>query len=251
MKEPVSEASNVSTPLVALRDVWVEYGSGANRVTALRGVTLTVTRGECVAILGPSGSGKTTLLNVTAGLERPTRGSVEVSGVDLAMLADSDLARMRRRTLAYVFQFFALLPTLTAADNVALPLRADRLAIDEVRRRTQHALEAVGLESRADRFPSQLSGGEQQRVAIARALAADAPLILADEPTGNLDSVRGEAVLELLRTAVERHGKSVLLVTHDLRACAYGDRILTLEDGVIVDETRGATIRTTPLPLRR
>jgi putative ABC transport system ATP-binding protein len=223
-------------PLAALHDVSKCYGSGDRAVWALRGVSIAVQPGEFVSITGPSGSGKSTLLNLIAGIETPDHGEVRVGGVPIASLADADLARIRRRSLAYVFQFFNLLPTLSAAENVAVPLRADGMSRAEIKRRTERALEEVGLAARAKHYPTELSGGEMQRVAIARALATDARLILADEPTGNLDTTRSEEVLELLRRAVDSDGRSVILVTHDLRAAAYGHRLITLRDGRFVDE---------------
>jgi putative ABC transport system ATP-binding protein len=227
---------NAAHPLVTLDDVSKRYGTGDRAVWALRGVSIAVEPGEFVSITGPSGSGKSTLLNLIAGIDTPDHGEVRVGGVPIASLADADLARMRRRSLAYVFQFFNLLPTLSAAENVAVPLRADGMSRAEIRKRTERALEEVGLAARARHYPSELSGGEMQRVAIARALATDARLILADEPTGNLDTMRSEEVLELLRQSVDGDGRSVILVTHDLRAAAYGHRLLTLRDGCVVDE---------------
>ena len=209
-------------------------------MSALRDVSLTIEPGEFVAITGPSGSGKSTLLNLVAGLDSPTSGEVSIEGTPIPTLSNRELSVVRRRTIAIIFQFFNLLPTLTAEENVAVPLRADGIKTAEVRSRATHALDVVGLAQRARHYPSELSGGEMQRVAIARALATDARLILADEPTGNLDTERGEEILELLRQACERDGRAVLLVTHDLRAAAYGDRLITLRDGRIVDEVSSA-----------
>ena len=227
-------------PLLSLANVSVRYGATRREVWALRDVSLAIGSGEFVSVTGPSGSGKTTLLNVIAGLERPTSGSVVVEGREVSQYSDRELARMRRRTLGHIFQFFGLMPALTAEQNVALPLRADGIrravAVDRVR----NALESVGMTARASHYPEELSGGEMQRVAIARAVATDARLILADEPTGNLDSARGHEVLELLRSLVDDQGRSVLLVTHDLRASAYGDRMITMRDGQLVDEVAGA-----------
>jgi len=224
-----------SDAVVVWRRVSKCYGSGVRLVWALRDVSLTVQPGEFVAITGPSGSGKSTLLNLVPGLERPTSGDVFVQGQAICSLRDRDLARLRRRTLGVIFQLFNLLPTLTAEENVAVPLRADRRRGD-IEERVARALESVGLTGRADHYPQELSGGEMQRVAIARALATDARVILADEPTGNLDSVRGEEILELLRGLTEKEGRAVILVTHDLHAASYGDRLITLRDGRIVDE---------------
>jgi putative ABC transport system ATP-binding protein len=222
--------------IVSLVGVSKQYGERDRTVWALRDVTLEVHPGEFLAVMGPSGSGKSTLLNLIAGLDVPSAGEVQVDGQRISDLSDGALARMRRRTIAYVFQFFNLLPTLSAAQNVSVPLRADGRPRSEVQRRVEHALEAVGLTARAEHYPDQLSGGEMQRVAIARALATDARVILADEPTGNLDTARSEEILDLLRRAAERDHRAIILVTHDVRAAACGDRLITLRDGQIVDE---------------
>jgi putative ABC transport system ATP-binding protein len=223
-------------PIVSLVRVSKQYGERDRAVWALRDVSIDVHLGELVAIMGPSGSGKSTLLNLIAGLDAPTTGEVRVDGQRVSELSDRALARMRRRTIAYVFQFYNLLPTLSAAQNVAVPLRADGCPRSELHRRVDAALAAVGLTARASHYPDQLSGGEMQRVAIARALATDARVILADEPTGNLDTARSEEILELLRRAAEREQRAVILVTHDVRAAACGDRLITLRDGQVVDE---------------
>lgn len=241
------------SPLVMVRNASKSYGEGDRTVWALRDVSLTVDAGEFVSIMGPSGSGKSTLLNLVAGLDTPTSGEVTLEGARVSDLSNRALATIRRRTIGIVFQFFNLLPTLTAEENVAVPLRADRRKTPEIRERATRALEAVGLSHRAHHYPDELSGGEMQRVAIARALATDARLILADEPTGNLDTDRGEEILELLKQATERDGRSVLLVTHDLRAAAHGDRLITLRDGSIVDEvqTASGSAQVVRLPPRR
>jgi putative ABC transport system ATP-binding protein len=231
--------ADVTQPLVSVEDVSVRYGLGRREVLALRNVSLSVSAGEFVSVTGPSGSGKTTLLNVIAGLEHPASGEVKVEGRRLTEFSDAELATLRRSTLSYVFQFFGLLPALTAEQNVAIPLRAHGMSRDEVVQRVRRALVSVGMEARRTHYPEELSGGEMQRVAIARALATDARLILADEPTGNLDTLRGEEVLDLLRSVVDDQGRSVLLVTHDVRAGAYGDRLITMRDGQLVDEVRG------------
>jgi putative ABC transport system ATP-binding protein len=243
--------TSTASPIVSLRKVSRRYGDGDTAVWAVRDVSLDLQPGELVSLTGPSGSGKSTLLHLVAGLDTPTGGEVLVDGRAVASLSDRDLARMRRRTLALVFQFFNLLPTLTARENVAVPLRADRLPPAEVAARVERALVAVGIAHRAGHFPHQMSGGEMQRVAIARALATEARLILADEPTGNLDSARGEEILELLKQTTEAQGRTVLLVTHDLRAAAYGDRMITLRDGSIVDEVLGPRATSKVTPLRR
>lgn len=236
--------------MIELRGVSRSYGEADRRVWALRTVSLSVQPAEFVSIVGPSGSGKSTLLNLIAGLETPTEGEVLVGGRAIASMGDEELARLRRRVVTFVFQFFNLLPTLTAAQNVAMPLRADGMQKAEIDARVGASLEIVGLTSRASHYPTELSGGEMQRVAIARALATRAEVILADEPTGNLDSTRGEQIMELLRRAREVERRAVVLVTHDLRAAAYGDRMLTLRDGVIVDEIENAT-RAEVIPFRK
>ncbi len=220
--------------VLELDDVTRIHGSGATAVHALRGVSLSVAAGELVAVMGPSGSGKSTLLNVAGGLDTVTTGSVRVEGVDLASLSRADLAAVRRRSAGYVFQDLNLIPTLTAVENVALPLELDG------RRRTRHgalaALEEVGVADLADRYPDEMSGGQQQRVAIARALVGERRLVLADEPTGALDSETGEAVLALLRRRVDA-GAAGVLVTHESRHAAWADRVVYLRDGAIVDST--------------
>ena len=226
--------------MIELESVSKRYGEGAGAVWALRDVSLRVRRREFLSVMGPSGSGKSSLLNLIAGLDTPNGGAVRVGGSVVARLSDRELARLRRSTVTVIFQFFNLLPTLTAEQNVAVPLRADGRSRRETGARVGRALEAVGMAHRAHHYPTELSGGEMQRVAIARALATDAQVVLADEPTGNLDSARGEEILELLRGAVDREGRTVVMVTHDVRAAAYGDRIITLRDGRVVDEVAGA-----------
>jgi putative ABC transport system ATP-binding protein len=230
-----------AAPLIVIRNVTKSYGQGGSAVNAVRGVSLAIEPGEFVSITGPSGSGKSTLLNLVAGLDTATSGEVIIEDASISALSNQQLALVRRRTIAIIFQFFNLLPTLNAEENVAVPLRADGMKTAEVRARAARALEAVGLAERAKHYPSELSGGEMQRVAIARALATDARVILADEPTGNLDTERGEEILEMLRQACDRDGRAVVLVTHDVRAAAYGDRLITLRDGRIVDEVSNAT----------
>jgi len=233
MTAPLPTAPD-GAPVLELDDVTRIHGTGATAVHALRGVSLSVAAGELVAVMGPSGSGKSTLLNVAGGLDTATTGSVRVEGVDLASLSRADLAAVRRRSAGYVFQDLNLIPTLTAAENVALPLELDG------RRRTRHgalaALEEVGVADLADRYPDEMSGGQQQRVAIARALVGERRLVLADEPTGALDSETGEAVLALLRRRVDQ-GCAGVLVTHESRHAAWADRVVYLRDGSIVDST--------------
>jgi putative ABC transport system ATP-binding protein len=226
--------------VLELRDVIRVHGDGETAVHALCGVSLTVDPGELVAVMGPSGSGKSTLLNLAGGLDEPTSGSVLVEGTDLNGLSRTQLAAVRRRSVGYVFQDFNLIPALTAAENVALPRELDGVRMREVRRESAAALEEVGLSELADRFPDELSGGQRQRVAIARALVGPRRLVLADEPTGALDSRTGEWVLRLLRTRCDA-GAAGVLVTHEARHAAWADRVVFLRDGAMVDETGRAT----------
>jgi putative ABC transport system ATP-binding protein len=226
--------------VLELCDVVRVHGDGETAVHALRGVSLTVEPGELVAVMGPSGSGKSTLLNLAGGLDAPTSGSVLVEGTDLGGLSRAQLAAVRRRSVGYVFQDFNLIPALTAAENVALPRELDGVRMREVRRESAAALEEVGLSELADRFPDELSGGQRQRVAIARALVGPRRLVLADEPTGALDSRTGEWVLRLLRTRCDA-GAAGVLVTHEARHAAWADRVVFLRDGAMVDETGRAT----------
>jgi putative ABC transport system ATP-binding protein len=224
------------TAVVELRNVWKTYGSGPSEVGALRAIDLLVDGGELVAVMGPSGSGKSTLLTIAGSLEEPTSGEVLVDGFPLSGLSRNDRARLRRRSIGYVFQDFNLLPGLTAAENVGLPLELDGVGLKTARTRAVAVLEELGLADRAGRYPDDLSGGERQRVAIARAIVGDRRLLLADEPTGALASVNGEAVMRLLRTATRR-GVAAVLVTHDAQLASWADRIVFLRDGRIVDQT--------------
>jgi len=220
--------------ILELRDVHRIHGSGATAVHALRGVSLAVEEGELVAVMGPSGSGKSTLLNLAGGLDRPTRGEVVVEGTALGACGRKALAALRRRRVGYVFQDLNLLASLTAAENVALPLELDGVGVQKARRLALAALAEVDLDGYGQRFPDELSGGQQQRVAIARALIGQRRLMLADEPTGALDSQTGEAVLRLLRSRVDA-GAAGVLVTHEARHAAWADRVVFLRDGAIVD----------------
>jgi len=220
--------------VLELRDVHRVHGSGETAVHALRGVSLAVAPGELVAVMGPSGSGKSTLLNLAGGLDRPGQGEVVVYGIVLAGCSRRGLAALRRRRVGYVFQDLNLLPSLTAAENVALPLELDGVRVRQARRLAHAALSDVDLDGLGDRFPDEMSGGQQQRVAIARALVGQRLLVLADEPTGALDSQTGEAVLRLLRSKVDG-GAAGVLVTHEARHAAWADRVVFLRDGVIVD----------------
>jgi putative ABC transport system ATP-binding protein len=222
--------------IVELRDVHRVHGEGETAVHALRGVSLSVGPGELVAVMGPSGSGKSTLLNLCGGLDRPTGGEVVVEGWVLGTLSKRRLATVRRRRVGYVFQELNLLPSLTALENVALPLELDGMPIRAARRKALAALADLDLGELARRFPEQLSGGQQQRVAIARALVGERRLVLADEPTGALDSETGEAVLRVLRARVDA-GAAAILVTHEARHAGWADRVVFLRDGVIVDTT--------------
>jgi len=220
--------------VLELREVTRVHGKGETAVHALRGISLVVSAGEFVAVMGPSGSGKSTLLNLAGGLDAPTSGQVVVEGTVLGELGRHGLAAIRRRRVGYVFQDLNLLPSLTAAENVGLPLELDGVRLRKTRATALAALEEVGLAHLATRFPDEMSGGQQQRVAIARALVGDRRLILADEPTGALDSQTGESVLKLMRSRVDA-GAAGVLVTHEARHAAWADRVVFLRDGSIVD----------------
>jgi putative ABC transport system ATP-binding protein len=215
---------------LTIRDVVKVYQRGLGRVIAVQSVSFEIARGRFVALTGPSGSGKSTLLNMIAGLDTPSAGEIHVDDVALSSLGDDGLTDLRRTRVGVIFQLFNLLPSITVAENVALPLRAAGLVagVDE---RVATALATVGLAARATHFPEELSGGEMQRTAIARALVIDPTIILADEPTGSLDSETGRAVLETLRRCVDERGVTVLLVTHDAAAAGYADRVLRMRDG--------------------
>ncbi|GAA5161529.1 ABC transporter ATP-binding protein [Ornithinimicrobium tianjinense] len=228
----------MSAPVLELRHVTRIHGEGPTQVRALYDLSLTVAPGELVAVMGPSGSGKSTLLSLAGALDAPTDGTVVIEGQVLDDLTHAQLAAVRRRHVGYVFQDFNLLPALTAAENVALPLELDGSRPRRARRMAVEALREVGLQAEADRFPEQLSGGQRQRVAIARGLVGERRLILADEPTGALDSTTGEAVLQVLRARCDA-GAAALLVTHDARLAGWADRVVFLKDGVVVDATQG------------
>jgi putative ABC transport system ATP-binding protein len=224
------------TSALELRQVAKVYGSGPSEVQALSAVDLSVERGELVAIMGPSGSGKSTLLTIAGSLEEPTSGQVLVDGVDLATLSRSNRAKMRRRSIGYVFQDFNLLPGLNALENVTLPLELDGVPAKAARGTAVEAMGELHVADRADHYPDELSGGERQRVAIARAIVGERGLLLADEPTGALDSVNGEAVMRLLRAATHR-GVAGVVVTHEAQLASWADRVVFLRDGRIVDQT--------------
>ena len=225
-----------SAAVLRARGVSREYEAGAGVVRALRGVDLDVARGDVVAITGPSGSGKSTLLHVLGALDTPTTGEVWFEDVPLSAMSDDERSRLRRHGIGFVFQRFNLVPVLTARENVALPLVISRTAPREQRRRVDRALSVVGLADRADHLPDALSGGEQQRVAIARALVPEPSVVLADEPTGSLDSATGDAVMAVLRRACVELGTTLVVVTHDARIAASADEVLTLHDGRIVEQ---------------
>ncbi len=226
-------------PIVQLINVTRVHGTGEAEVRALDGVSLTVRVGELVAVMGPSGSGKSTLLNLAGALDKPSSGQVLIEGVDVATLGPDELAALRRRRVGFVFQDFNLIPSLTAAENIGLPLELDGVSVKTARAASLEALAVVGLADIADRYPEKMSGGQQQRVAIARALVGERRLVLADEPTGALDSVTGEAVLQVLRARIDA-GAAGLLVTHEARHAAWADRVVFLRDGVVVDTTGAA-----------
>jgi putative ABC transport system ATP-binding protein len=234
--------TTAAPPVVDVRGVSKTYRSGRWEIHALRDLSFTVERQRVLAIMGPSGSGKTTLLNIIAGLDHPSSGEVLIDGERLGHLDPEQTTAFRRRHMGFVFQFFNLLPTMSARDNVALPLLAERVGRREVETRTTQALAAVGLEHRAEHRPAELSGGEMQRVAIARALVMRPRLLLADEPTGNLDTATGDEILALLRQAVDEFGLAIVMVTHSHMAAAAADRILFLRDGMVIDDVQASRV---------
>ena len=227
-----------TSPVVGV-DMTRRYGEGDTAVDALRGVSVDIAGGKLTAVMGPSGSGKSTLMHILAGLDQPTSGSVAIAGQDITSMGDNDLTRLRREHIGFVFQFFNLLPMLTARENIVLPLsiagvKPEQAWFDEV-------VGQVGLADRLTHRPAELSGGQQQRVAIARALISRPTVLFADEPTGNLDSTTSAEILELIRHSVQEHGQTVVMVTHDSRAASIADRILFLADGKIVRESFGSS----------
>jgi len=222
--------------VLAAQDLYKEYRMGEVVVQALGGIDFQVEKGEFVAIMGPSGSGKSTLLHLLGGLDRPTRGEITLAEQPLSTLSDDEITLVRRRNVGFIFQFYNLVPTLTAEENVALPLLIDGKSLSAHEDRVKELLEMVGLADRRRHKPNQLSGGQQQRVAIARALVTDPAIVLADEPTGNLDTSAGQEVLALLRRSCDEFQQTVVMVTHDPGAARYADRIVFLRDGLIVDE---------------
>jgi putative ABC transport system ATP-binding protein len=226
-------------PLIRIRDLGKVYRRGGQAIPVLLDIQLDVRAGEFVALMGPSGSGKSTLLNLIAGIDRPTSGTIEIDGIDIATLGEGQLADWRAANVGFIFQFYNLLPVLTAFENVELPLLLTGLSARERRLRVETLLGLVGLGDRADHRPGELSGGQQQRVAIARALVTDPQLIVADEPTGDLDRHTGEEVLQLMGRLVRELGKTIVMVTHDPKAAASAQRVVHLEKGVLVDELHG------------
>ena len=228
----VDAVERVPSAVVAARDITRRYGEGDTAVDALRGVSLEVEQGKLTAVMGPSGSGKSTLMHLLAGLDQPTEGTVEIAGNDITTMSDTELTKLRRAHIGFVFQFFNLLPMLTAEENILLPLT---IAGEKPEKEWfEDLIKTVGLADRRSHRPAELSGGQQQRVAIARALVSKPTVVFADEPTGNLDSKTSEEILELLRNSVDSYGQTTVMVTHDPRAAAIADRILFLADGLIV-----------------
>ncbi len=225
--------------MIEVVNVTKNYGEGAKAVQALRGVNLFAAKGEIVSIMGPSGSGKSTLLHLMGGLDVPTGGAVIIDGQDTQKLNDRNLTLLRRRKLGFVFQFFNLLPTMSVEENIALPLVLEKVDKATVAKRVNELISIVGLEHRRTHKPDELSGGQQQRVAIARALANNPALLLADEPTGNLDSKTGAEILALMRETVQKFNQTIVMVTHDPKVAEHGDRIVVIKDG-LVDEERAA-----------
>jgi putative ABC transport system ATP-binding protein len=239
MTERPETAAETAGAVVEAKELTRVYGEGDTAVHALRGCSIDVRRGELTAVMGPSGSGKSTLMHILAGLDRPTSGEVAIDGTDIAKLGDNDLTKLRREHIGFIFQFFNLLPMLTAEENIVLPLelagkKLDKAWVDEV-------IGKLGLADRRTHRPSELSGGQQQRVAIARAIISKPTVVFADEPTGNLDSTTSAEILELLRQSVSDYGQTTVMVTHDANAAAIADRVLFLADGCIVKELQRAT----------
>lgn len=234
--DPTAPADAAAAPLIRIRHLSKAYRRGEQAVPVLLDVGLEVMAGEFVALMGPSGSGKSTLLNLIAGIDKPSSGTIEIAGVDIATLGEGALADWRAANVGFIFQFYNLMPVLTAYENVELPLLLTGLGRRERRARAEAALAAVGLSDRATHYPNELSGGQQQRVAIARALVHDPALIVADEPTGDLDRSTGAEVLALLQSLVRELGKTIVMVTHDPKAAASAGRLVHLEKGVLVDE---------------
>jgi len=231
--------SSTNGAVVSARGVTRVYGEGDTAVNALRGIDLDVGRGKLTGVMGPSGSGKSTLMHILAALDKPTAGEVSIDGTSIGELGDTELTKLRRKHIGFVFQFFNLLPMLTAEENISLPLELAGGKIDKDW--VDNVIERVGLSDRRTHRPAELSGGQQQRVAIARALVSRPTVVFADEPTGNLDSTTGNEILELLRESVETLGQTFVMVSHDPNACSFSDRTLFLADGLIVRELQKAS----------
>jgi len=229
----------LSSTVVSASDLTRRYGEGETSVDALRGVSLEIERGKLTAVMGPSGSGKSTLMHILAGLDKPTSGTVTISGEEITGMSDNELTKLRRKHIGFVFQFYNLLPMLNAEENVKLPLSVAGEKVDDGW--FTELIAKVGLGSRLDHRPTELSGGQQQRVAVARSLVSRPTVVFADEPTGNLDSRSSSEILALLRSSCDDYGQTIVMVTHDPRAAAIADRILYLADGLIVLDQKGAT----------
>ncbi len=229
----------VKSPVVSLSDVTKIYGRGDTRVRALKGIDLVINKGEFTSIMGPSGSGKSTMLHVIAGLDNPTKGVVTVDGIDITHLKDKELTELRRSRIGFIFQSFNLVPTLNVEDNILLPMQLSNQNIDK--EWMSRVVQVLGLSDRLKHRPSELSGGQQQRVAVARALVARPAIIVADEPTGNLDSKTSDEVLSILRQAVDEFGQSVIMVTHNPAVASVSDRVIVVSDGFIKADMVGAT----------
>jgi putative ABC transport system ATP-binding protein len=232
--EGATDGAASGTPALAAVDVTRRYGEGDSSVDALRGVTIHVPRGQFTAVMGPSGSGKSTLMHILAGLDKPSSGSVEVAGRQVVGMDDNELTKLRREHVGFIFQFFNLLPMLTAEENITLPSQIAGADVPD--ERLEQILRQTGLADRREHRPSELSGGQQQRVAVARALVGSPTILFADEPTGNLDSKTGEEILRLIRESVDAYGQTTVMVTHDPAAAATADRVLFLADGLIVSD---------------
>jgi len=226
-------------PDIVIKDLIKVYKMGKEKVIALRGLDCMIKNNEVLAIMGPSGCGKTTLLNILGGLDHPTAGSIMIEDKDLVTLSEAELVKHRLKRVGIVFQFFNLVPTLTARENIEFPMRVARKDIDKIEARTNELLKLVGMEKRANHRPDQMSGGEQQRIGLATALANDPPIILADEPTGELDSATGHQILELLRKLRDDYGKTIIIVTHDQRIGQIADTVMHIVDGKITSTVTG------------
>jgi putative ABC transport system ATP-binding protein len=239
LDRPVESDEVAAAPVVSAHDLTRQFGANETAVQALRGVSVDVTKGELTAVMGPSGSGKSTLMHILAGLDRPTTGDVWIADTEIGGLNDTQLTKLRREHIGFIFQFFNLLPMLTAKENIVLPLRiaGEKPDADWVEELTN----AVGLDDRVSHRPSELSGGQQQRVAIARALVSKPTVMFADEPTGNLDSTTSGEILGLLRESVSSYGQTTVMVTHEAQAAAIADRVLFLADGLIVEDIGSST----------